>query len=206
MEDTTPQIEKIDLPSSYIKLILRDKQGKIYAVDAWDNLLTITRDGSKYLIARQVDQVNYIDRLLFTKESSLYSYDTQSASSRLLYKDSGLNLSSITTHGRQLISMFATDGVSTSDDIYIFKLGEKDYIPSEGQRSSKLLSLYGDDDVQSVDYDRDSAQVLLKVPVISNKQTGVLQPVQPQYDQAKARVEEKIKSFGVKGIKVEYLP
>lgn len=206
MKEKDPSIDKNKLPSGYIKKIVRDSQGTVYAIDAWDNLVRIKADGSRQLIARQIDQVNYVDRLIFTKDSNLYEFDAEARVSHLLYKDSGLNLSSITTYGRQLVSMFATDGVSTSDDIYIFALSDKEYLPTDGERTSKILSLYGSEDVQSVDYTEDKAQIVLKVPVISNHQTGTLEPLQPQYNRAKSEVENRVEAMKLDKLEIEYLP
>jgi len=204
--DSNPQLDTYEVRDSYIKTIVRDKEGSVYATDAWDNLVHIKKDGSQQLIARQIDQLNYIDRLVFTKDSSLYTYNTASHTSALVYKDSGLNLSSISSHGKQLVSMFATDGVSTSDDLYIFKFSDEEYLPSKGERTSKLLSLYGDSDITSVDYNGDTAQIVLNVPIVSNRQTGTTTPLQPQFDEAKKRIDKKINALGVKDIQINYLP
>ena len=206
LEDENPQVDTIEVNDGYIKTIVRDKEGSIYATDAWDNLVHIKEDGSQQLIARQIDQLNYVDRIVFTKDSNLYTYDEKSYSSKLLYKDSGLNISSVSSHGKQLISMFATDGVSTSDDLYIFKLSDEEYLPSKGERTSKLLSLYGNSDITSVDYNGSTAQIVLNVPIVSNRQTGATTPLQPQFDEAKKRIDKKINALGVKDIQINYFP
>lgn len=206
VDNKNPRVDTFEVHDGHIKTIVRDKEGNVYATDAWDNLVHIKKDGSQQLIARQIDQLNYVDKVVFTKDSSLYTYDTKANTSVLVYKDSGLNISSVSSHGKQLVSMFATDGVSTSDDLYIFKLNDEEYLLSKGERTSKLLSLYGDSDVTSVDYNGSTAQIVLNVPIVSNRQTGTTTPLQPQFDDAKKRVENKIRALGVGNIKINYLP
>ena len=201
--DTGPdsKVEEITV-TSYIKEIVVGKDSHVYAIDTWDNLVELT-EGTQRLIARSASQINYVDNLVFISNNQLYSYDERSEQSHLVFKSDATSLSTATSYGSQLLSLFATDGTSTSPNLYIFQVSDKDYIPStQSARAIDMLSLYKD--VETIDYNGQEVEIVLKLladktPTIYQRPdgSGAVTYDEQSVAEAESAITNKLKDLGI---------
>lgn len=201
--DTTKssQTEEIEV-DSHIKEITLGSNNRVFAIDTWDNLVELSSEKPR-LIARSVSQMNYVDNLVFIANNQLYRYDKARGQSHLVFTSETTSLSTIASHGSQLLSLFATDGTATSPQLYLFKIGSKDHLPHKGDaRLVDILSLY--DKVESIDYHNKEIEIILKTlpdkePIIYYRPdgSGAITYDEATVNRAEADITRQIEKLGI---------
>lgn len=156
--------------SLYIKEIYKTNSGNIYGLNESNTLIEIHSDGTTQIIARGVESVGVANQLFFTRANQLYTLKEETLVSEMSFESEN-NVSRVQSFDNEIyVSMFATNNIGqTTSRLYTYKLTDT---AGDNKQSLAILSLNKLQDVQAVDYNGSDIFIHLRMPVLSDKETG----------------------------------